>query len=502
MKIEIHDGEFWYGGSVTWGTRMPIGQETEGDYPLSPNVTPNQSMPLLLSSQGRCLWLKDAAGFALENGIIRCDKGTLWETKEGTLRSAYLSAMQRYFTFTGAMPAEDLFIAPIFNTWIELTFHQNQEDILRYAKAILANGYQPGVLMIDDGWSESYGDWRFHTGRFSDPGAMLRELHDMGFSVMLWVCPYITADTEVYRLSRDRGLLLVDDQGDPFILEWWNGRSAGLDLSNLEACSWLRKQLNELLEQGVDGFKFDGGDARYYEGCRSGSDAGSNELSRLWNCFGEGFSFNEYRAAWLAGGRPLLQRLCDKEHSWGTLGIAALLPDTLAQGITGHPFCCADMVGGGEYMNFQKNSKSLDREMFLRHGAISCLLPAIQFSAAPWRILTEKQNEVIHTQLRLRKQYGLELWAALRTAARTGEPVVRYMEYEFPHQGMEKIKDQFMLGSELLVAPVIERGKTGRIVFVPKGTWLLGGEKINSSGEEMFFQSPDSLVAVLRRQKT
>lgn len=128
-----------------------------------------------------------------------------------------------------------------------------------------------------------------------------------------------------------------------------------------------------------------------------------------------------------------MQRLCDKQHSWGDHGLAALVPDALAQGIMGYPFCCADMVGGGEYLNFWENADRLDGELFVRHSAVSCLMPAIQFSATPWRVLSEEDNRRIHCQLALRKAYWEDIWQAMEHCRKTGEPVVRYTKYEFPH---------------------------------------------------------------------
>ena len=55
------------------------------------------------------------------------------------------------------MPPELFFSVPQYNTWIELTYNQNQKDILRYARAIVDNGMPPGIIMIDDNWQEDYG---------------------------------------------------------------------------------------------------------------------------------------------------------------------------------------------------------------------------------------------------------------------------------------------------------------------------------------------------------
>ncbi len=81
-----------------------------------------------------------------------------------------------------------------------------------------------------------------------------------------------------------------------------------------------------------------------------------------------------------------MQRLCDKDHDWGNSGLAALIPDAIVQSITGHPFLCPDMIGGGEYRNFYDRN-SFDNELVVRWAQIACLMPVMQFSAAPWRIL-------------------------------------------------------------------------------------------------------------------
>ena len=92
------------------------------------------------------------------------------------------------------MPDKRLFSAPQYNTWIEMTYYHSQERVLAYARGIIESGLPPGVLMIDESWQESFGQWEFHSGRFPDPKGMVDELHQMGFKVMLWVVPFITPD--------------------------------------------------------------------------------------------------------------------------------------------------------------------------------------------------------------------------------------------------------------------------------------------------------------------
>ena len=305
MEIKLKEHEFWYGGCAAWGIHMPLSSDSREELRLSPNPTPNQGMPLLLSNKGRYLWLEGCDSVSFRDGVITCPDRAILRDTGGTLKTAYLAAMEACFPPSGALPAEALFKAPIFNTWIELTFYESQEAVLRYARGILDHGFEPGVLMIDDGWSECYGNWSFHSGRFPDPKAMLAELHRMGFQVMVWICPYVTPDSIPFREARAKELLLTDKDGSPFLIDWWNGYSAGLDLSKPSACQWLRQQLEALRALGVDGFKLDGGDALHYVGAYShGSPVDPNEFSRLWTVFGEEYPYNEYRAAWACGNRP------------------------------------------------------------------------------------------------------------------------------------------------------------------------------------------------------
>lgn len=485
MKIPFLENEFWYGGCVKYGLQMPFGKEMNQEFDFSSNNTPNQAMPILLSTQGRIIWANQGFSAKFEQGNVIVPDFCTLEQAGNTLKEAYLYATKKYFPFEGKMPHKELFEKVIYNTWIELTFFQNQKDILHYAKQILKHDMPAGVLMIDDGWSEYYGEWQFHSGKFPNPSEMISQLKEMGFRLMLWVCPFISPDSVRFREAEKLDILIKNADETTLITQWWNGYSAVLDCSNPTATEWLKKQLDALVELGVDGFKFDAGDSMYYpaDAITYGKTT-PDEQSYLWAKFGSQYEFNEYRVTFKAGGLPLLQRLCDKQHSWGDHGIASLVPDTLLQGLTGHPFGCPDMIGGGEYLNFQDvQEKGLDEELFVRHAEIACLLPAMQFSVAPFRILGEESFHAIQKSIQVRNQYLQYILELVEKASQTGEPIVRYMEYEFPHQGLEKIKDQFMLGERYLIAPVYEKDQKGRSVAVPKGDWLYKGEKITSGGQ-------------------
>lgn len=502
MKIEIISGEYWYGNCVKYGTKMPLDKYTEAVFDGTINNTPNQSMPLWMSSKGRVIWRETGFKTEFHSGIISVPDDCIISETGGGLKDAYLYAMNCYFPFHGRMPARELFESVVYNTWIELTFYQNETDIMEYAKKIRDSGMPKGVLMIDDGWSEYYGDWRFHSGKFQDAKKMLSSLHQLGYHVMLWVCPFVSADSVKYREAKKLDILVKNRDGSTYITNWWNGFSAVLDFSNPKAKQWLKVQLDALCKLGVDGFKFDAGDSIYYEEDNwTYGDVTPDEQSRLWAEFGEQYSFNEYRVTFRAGGYALMQRLCDKEHSWGEEGLLSLIPDTLLQGITGHPYGSPDMIGGGEYTNFQKNEKlKLDEELFVRHSEIACLMPVMQFSAAPYRVLSEKNFQAVLKSIEKRKEYISYIMEQLEQAMETGEPVVRYMTYEFPQEPVEKITDQFMLGKRYLVAPVYKKAKSGRMVYLPSGKWERNGVEIDSSGQMLHVESDYGIPVIFSRK--
>lgn len=496
--------EYWWTGCIDDAPLMPLDGQSVYSRSLDPNASYNQAAPLLLSSRGRYIWCDSGFDISVEGGCI-----TLATAKgepvlhEGydTLRGAYLAAMKRHFPFSSVCPPADFFITPQFNTWIELTYFQNQQAVLRYARDIRAQGYPAGVLMIDCGWQEYYGRWEFHPGRFPDPKGMVDELHRLGFRVMLWTCPYISPDSLEFRSLWDKGLLVRNPDGSPSIKEWWDGYSAVLDFTHPEAVDWFDKQNGSLMERyGVDGFKLDAGDAFYYSDddlTHSSTDA--NGQSELWAEFGVRYAYNEYRASWKCGGLPLVQRLRDKVHAWGYNGVSSLVPCELAQGLIGLPYNCPDMIGGGEYLDFARNAGHLDQELFVRYAQNAALMPMMQFSAAPWRVLDEKHNALCREAALLHERFGETIVSLAREAARTGEPIVRYLAYQFPGEGLEKINDEFLLGDSILVAPVTQKRVYAREVRFPLGRWRAPDGAVYPGGQSRLIDCPlDTLLYFIR----
>lgn len=471
-EIELLDNEKWWGGVVLDGDKMPFDKAYK--YNQNSDCGTNQAQPLFLSSKGRYIWSEEPIKLDLSDSKITVEvsKGTIDAGSEGkTLRDAFKHASQQFFPPSGKIPDSLFFTNPQYNTWIELQYNQNEMDILKYAQSILDNGFPAGVLMIDDNWQEAYGTWEFSGRRFQDPKGMIEKLHKMGFKVMLWVVPFVSADTRVFRQLENRKVFMFADKEKttPAIVRWWNGYSALLDMSNPDAVNWYRDQLKNLVEKyGVDGFKFDAGDPERYVGTYSLNDISPNEQCEQHARLGLDFPLNELRASWKLGGQPIAQRLRDKAHSWKD--VQALIPHMIALGLIGHPFGCPDMIGGGDYVSFS-DSAQMDEELVVRSAEVSALMPMMQFSVAPWRILNKENLAICKDMALLHAKLGKEILTIAKLSAQSGEPIVRHLEYVFPGNGYESLKDQFMLGDDILVAPVIEKGKREREVFFPEGKW-------------------------------
>ena len=505
-EIKMLENEKWWGSVTDLGNIMPFDSETVVRFNLQTQNFNNQTTPLLVSDKGRYIWCDSPFKAEIKDGIITLEaaRGSIECVKAGTnLREAFLAASKAHFPASGTIPPELFFSVPQYNTWIELVYNQNQADILKYAHSIVDNGFPTGILMIDDNWQKYYGNFEFRPDRFPDPKGMIDELHALGFKVMFWVCPFVSPDSQEFRWLREKGYLVMDKDGSrPAVLDWWNGLSACYDLSNPEAFEYFRQTLVDMQEKyGIDGFKFDAGDPERYQAKDIMPFDGKSfdiEQTELWAKLGLLFPYNEFRACWKMGGQALVQRLGDKEYSWD--GVARLVPSMISAGLLGHAYTCPDMIGGGQFGSFLNiDEDKFDQSLIVRSCQIHSMMPMMQFSVAPWRILSKENLEICRKYALLHEQMGDYILEQARYSAQTGEPIVRAMDYMFPGQGFEECNDQYMLGDKYLVAPVMDAG-TSRTVKLPKGRWIDENGKKYKGGKTYTLEVPLSRLPIFTRQ--
>ena len=498
-RIQMLEGECWWGGTSNDGTVAPYNKQTvlKRDFRV---YASNQTMPMYLSNMGRCIWSENAFSSRIQDGeFIIEGEDVVLETYGTCLRDAYRGAMAAHFPPSGESLEREFFRVPQYNTWMQLTYFQNQKGVMEYAKGLVENGFKPGILMIDEGWAKAYGDWSFDLTKFPDPKGMVDELHKMGFKVMLWVVPFVRPDglmfvkhTE-FSGPKDNVHFLRTKEGRIALVPWWNGFSAILDFTKECDREYMDSQLQALVrDYGIDGFKFDGGALEDYAtgapvNGETNDDYTAAERNIAWNDFGTRYRFHEYKDTFKGGGKRSIQRIRDRGHKWDGDGLSTLIPNAIAQGLIGHPFICPDMVGGGEW-TYREDNIPIDQELFVRMAQCSALFPMMQFSWAPWEALDKEHLDLVIGAHDMHNAFSDKILELVKDAHENGEPILRTLEYNYPHCGYERVHDTFMIGEKILVAPIIVKGQTERVVPLPEGRWLgfdgkeyIGGKNITIS---------------------
>ena len=545
--VDLLPGEYWWGGTVGGGWRMPIGEKGREVKDLRVDSDGNQSAPLLLSTKGRWVWCEDAFKYTIENGKLtvetgpaprrvgvtpspmdvfateqngldenvpfaqrkppKCGQGSsscrtfdipnLAKTcyskktfapieigKSGdSLRTAFEHCSKTFFPPKG-MCSPIWIQAPMLNTWVEFNYNQNEKDILSYARAFKANGLADGgIFQIDCFWhTDSFGIWKFHGDRFDDPKEMVKKLNAMGFHVILWYAPFVTMDQMPYRLLRNNNGILRDSKLIPYgpgyqglPIQWWDGYSAVYDPTSPFGREWNLKTMRRIMDEyGIEGFFFDGGGTHEYppgDYIAYDNAAQPYDLCRAFQMMAMEVPLGQCREAWKMGGLPLMQTLRDKAPKWSEM--RRCITDMIAAGQLGYPFTVADLIGGGTCGNNGDGVHGLawQSELFVRHMQIECLSPIMMFSGSPWRLFDAKTQEIVRRTLKLRDRFVPKFLKLAEETGRTGLPMLRSMDFEFPGCGYELVLDQFMMGGDLLVAPVVEGGVKTRKVVIPQGQW-------------------------------
>jgi alpha-glucosidase (family GH31 glycosyl hydrolase) len=373
--------------------------------------------------------------------------------------------------FPRRVPPAEYFRLPIYTTWVEHKAEVTQAKVLEFAKAIRANDLPAGVLEVDDKWEVHYGDMDIDAAKFPDPRAMNDELHRMGFRVTLWVHPFVNPDTKAFAEHRDDGLLLRDANGSAGMIRWWNGPAAVWDFTNPTAGVLFRRRLDGLMQGfGFDGFKFDGGDVHFVvRDAQPMHPMTAAEYPDVYNEIAAAhYGWNETRVGIYSQPLGIVQRLQDKNSVWGREnGLAALVPEALTTSLRGFFFLMPDMVGGNQY-----DGDTIDAELMVRWAQASALMPLLQFSVGPWHHGPEALR-LCREASRLHLDFAPYTYRLAEASTRTGEPILAPLFYHSPDDAETfGITDQFMLGPDVVVAPVVTKGALARDLYLPRGRWV------------------------------
>ena len=376
-----------------------------------------------------------------------------------------------------APPPPEVIRAPIWTTWARYKQNVDQKKTLTFAREILHHDLPASVMEIDDKWQAGYGELDFDMNKFPDPKEMVDELHALGFAVTLWVMPFVEEDTDAYREGSEKGYFVTSKRRHgnlkPGFFKWWNTPPVvALDVTNPDAVNWFVTRLKSLQQRyGIDGFKFDAGEPCFLPRMFETHEAlgHPSEYTRYWvERVASQFALAEVRTGHGTTGVGVLTRMGDRFSEWGSgNGLRSIIPTLLTSGVMGYPFCLPDMIGGNAYFG-----RRPDRELLVRWAQANALMPAMQFSIAPWDAGADVA-ELIKQSLKVRERIVDVMIRLTGEACLDLAPMCRPMWWLDPtDEKTYRIADQFAVGDDVIVAPVVTRGAVTRDVYLTKGSWV------------------------------
>ncbi|MBD2843749.1 hypothetical protein IDH44_00980 [Paenibacillus sp. IB182496] len=337
-------------------------------------------------------------------------------------------------------------------------------------------------------------------GRWPDPRAMMRRLHDAGLRVLLWQAPVMKDMDGIAHAQRDederemaaRGYGVEDADGGPYRIpsyEWFRG-SLVPDFTSPQASEWWLDKRRYLLEElGIDGFKTDGGECIYGAAARFADGRDGTQMRNLYpnvyvgafqayaDRYVDGGSITFSRAGYTGAQTVPLHWAGDEKSTFAAF--RASIVAGLSSGLSGIPFWGWDLGGfSGEIPT---------AELYIRSTAMAALCPVMQYHAeskgefnldrTPWNIAERTGAPEVLTLYKryadLRMNLLPYLYAEAQRSAATGLPLMRAMLLDYPDDPRcAALEQQYLLGEALLVAPVTEEGATAVDVYLPEGEWL------------------------------
>lgn len=372
--------------------------------------------------------------------------------------------------------------------------YMNQEELLDVARTMRAKQIPCDVLYLDIHYMEEYKVFTWDPARFPNPRGMMEELAEMGFHVVPIVDPGVKKDPKypVYREGVEQGYFCRKLEGDLFVGSVWPGPSAFTDFTDDRAARWWGNLHRFYIDSGIKGIWNDMNEPSVFDTASKTMDQdvvhannGDPKTHGEWhNLYGMLMSKATYEgmARGLGGERPFvltragyagIQRYAavwtgDNRSYWEHLAMS--LPMVLNLGLSGVAFAGPDIGGFSHHAS---------GELVARWTQVGALFPFCRNHSAidtgrqePWRF-GERVEAVCREALGLRYRLMPYLYSLFYEAAASGLPIVRPLLLEYPDDpNAINLCDQFLLGRDLLAAPILRPGATARAVYLPEGGWL------------------------------
>ncbi|MFE9673636.1 alpha-xylosidase [Streptomyces sp. NPDC006259] len=385
--------------------------------------------------------------------------------------------LRKYTALTGrpALPP-----AWSFGLWLSTSFttSYDEETVTSFIEGMRERELPLSVFHFDCFWMREHQwcDFTWDPRVFPDPEGMLARLKAKDLRVCVWINPYIGQRSPLFAEGKALGHLLRRPDGGVWQWDLWQPGMALVDFTSPAARDWYAAKLEALLAQGVDCFKTDFGervplDVEWSDG--SDPERMHNYYTYLYNRTvfdvlrkhrGEGEAVVFGRSATAGSQQFPVHWGGDCEATYASM--AESLRGGLSLGLSGFGFWSHD-IGG-----FEGTPTPALFKRWLAFGLLSShsRLHGSSSYRVPW-LFDEESVDVLRHFTRLKLSLMPYLYEAARVAHEEGTPVMRAMLLEFPDDpGCAHLERQYMLGPDLLVAPVFS--DEGDVTYyVPEGDW-------------------------------
>lgn len=440
----------------------PQGPETDQMY---------KPVPFFMSNRGYGMFIHTSAPATLDFGASYIGADRMFLADERMDFFIFLGEpkdiLDEYTDITGKSPMLPLWS---FGTWMSRISYFTQEEGLDVAKKLRENKIPADVIHFDTGWFsvDWQCDYEFSEERFADPVGMLKSLREQNFHTCLWQLPYFTPKNRLFGEIIAKGLNVRNGNGGmPY-------EDAVLDFSNPEAVEWYQGHIAHLLHEGVSTIKCDFGEAAPLGGLYHSGRTGLYEHNlyplrynkALWEVVarenGEGIIWA--RSAWAGSQRYALHWGGDAATT--NTGMIGDLRGGLSFGISGFSFWSHD-IGGFV--------KATPEELYRRWLPFGFLTSHSRAHGAPptepW-LISKEFTEAFREAAEMKYRLMPYVYAQAKDCSNKGLPMVRALFIEFPDDpGAWNVEDEYMFGSQMLVAPMIESGDE-RVCYLPAGKWI------------------------------
>lgn len=357
-----------------------------------------------------------------------------------------------------------------FGTWMSRITYFSEKEGYDVAANIRKNKYPCDVIHFDTGWFDVdwQCDYKFSENRFQNPQQMLKDLRSQGFHVCLWQLPYFTPKNRYFSELIEKDMYVKNGNGElPY-------EDVVLDFSNPETVKWYQDKLAGLLNIGVSAIKVDFGEAAPLNGIYASGKSGWYEHNLYPVRYDMAVSeitkklHNENimwaRAAWAGSQRYPLHWGGDAATT--NTGLLGTLRAGLSFGLSGFSFY--DMGGF---------VKSTPEDLYCRWIPFGFLTSHTRAHGAPptepWLYDSKRVQDVFRKSAEMKYRLMPYVYAQAKECTEKGLPMLRALFVEFPDDpGAWKVDDEYLFGSQILVAPLLESGMTGRTVYLPEGKWI------------------------------